>query len=334
MPSRNTVTSIDVCAWDQGASGPKVCIDDVSGQGHKTVILPYYISQPRSIGQAASGFRINKAPQISLGGQTYCVGENALKWGEPIDSLDYQSMFSPSKIALFCTAFAQCRPPDNYILKMLTVGLPVQALKDAAEMQLITERAKIFKGQIMFDLDNTAYSLRAERVKFMAQPAGTLLNFALDDHFRGNRKDHKGTIAVMDLGRNSADFYAMSNFEVSPRFVGGEKTGVRRLLSKINDGRDVAELEAQLRAGRLHLTKPVLDSWLDEILGAMELIWPNPGKFSIVLPTGGGVLVLGDLLYKVLIAKGAVLHWPENKEAALLANAIGLWKGGHYALSH
>jgi hypothetical protein len=335
MTSQPTQTIIESCSWDQGSSGPKISLDSTSGTGNITCVLPYYLSYPNDIGLAANGVKLNRVPRISLFGQTFCFGEHALHWGEPIDSLDYQSMFSIPKTALFCASVAQCLPPADYKLKILTVGLPIQLLKDPEEMKLVIDRAKLFKEPVRFEVDGNQYSLVAEKIKLMGQPAGALLNYALDDrfHLKGKARNN-GLTAVIDIGRNSIDFYAMSNFEAVPRYVAGEKGGVRRLLNKLQSDRDTSDLEIQLRAGRLQIPKTAIDSWLEEITGIMENIWPNLRKFETVIPTGGGVLVLGEALYKVLIAKGASLNWPNGKEDAILANAIGLWKAGHYALAH
>jgi len=57
----------------------------------------------------------------------------------------------------------------------------------------------------------------------------------------------------------------------------------------------------------------------------VERVWPQLRRFDAVIPTGGGAIVMGDLLSTALIAKGAAVYWPDDPIAA---NVRGLWKWG------
>ncbi len=103
---------------------------------------------------------------------------------------------------------------------------------------------------------------------------------------------------------------------------------MRRLLQLLNgSGHDVAELDHDLRTGKLKPNSLQLESWLGEVLGTIEHVWPKLSRFSAVVPTGGGCMVLGSILQTVLATRGAAIHWPKDP---VTANAIGLWKWGCY----
>jgi len=106
---------------------------------------------------------------------------------------------------------------------------------------------------------------------------------------------------------------------------------VRRLLELLaRDGRDPEELDAELRSGRVKPDRSQLDSWLGGVLAAVERVWPSLRRFQAVIPTGGGALLLGELLQAALAARGAALFWPEEPVSA---NVRGLWKWGAHGVS-
>lgn len=124
-------------------------------------------------------------------------------------------------------------------------------------------------------------------------------------------------MATLDLGMNTLDLYVIQDGKVEPRFIGDDKVGVRRLLELITaNGHDPEELDAELRAGRLRPSKDQTESWLSEVLATIERTWPSLRRFDAVIPTGGGAMVLGDLLNLALIAKGAAVCWPANPVTA------------------
>jgi hypothetical protein len=120
--------------------------------------------------------------------------------------------------------------------------------------------------------------------------------------------------------------YVVRGGEVVESFIGGAEVGVRRLLAILNsDGRDITELDADLRAGQLKPNEDQVDSWLGDVLAAIKRTLPALKRFSAVIPTGGGAVVLGQKLQHALGTKGAAVHFPDDP---VIANARGFWKYG------
>ena len=210
----------------------------------------------------------------------------------------------------------------------MVVGLPVNLLQDETQAQAVLNGLKAYKGQHSFRIGDDEYHLHISRLKALAQPVGAYADWLLNDELQMRKKGQKAEVAVLDLGMNTSDQYVIQDGKVSPRFIGGEKVGVRRLLELLtSNGHSPEELDAKLRSGRLRPDKNQMESWLSEVLAAIERTWPNLRRFDTVVPTGGGAVVLGDYLRTALIAKGAAVHWPDHP---ITANVYGLWKWGAY----
>ena len=150
----------------------------------------------------------------------------------------------------------------------------------------------------------------------------------MDDELRIRKNGRQAEVAVLDVGANTVDLYCIQDGKVLPRFIGGAKVSVRRLIEILDgNGHDPEELDAQLRTGRLKPTKDQFEFWLSEILASIERTWPSLRRFTTVIPAGGGSVLLGDLLRIALISKGAAVTWPDDPATT---NVNGLWKWGAY----
>lgn len=316
---------IQVIGFDPGFGNTKVCVDG------KAAVIQSAVVRPRSIGRADIGMkRYEAVPHIEFEGQTFATGPGVWHWGTTVSSLDYSALASMERRALFYSAIGEVLDPGTYELKMLVVGLPVNLLKDQTQADIILENLKRYKGRHSFDLEGKQYELTIERTKVLAQPAGAYANWLFNDDLKRRIDAANREVAVLDIGMNTLDLYALHNGRVEPRFVGGGKVGVRRLLSILNhEGYDLAELDAKLRANKLRPSRHALESWLGELLAAIELVWPSMRRFDAILPVGGGASILGETLRMALISKGAVVHWMEEP---ITANVIGFWKWGAYGL--
>ncbi len=312
---------IPIIALDPGYGNTKVC---VSGE---TALLQSAVSHPRQVGLAAIGMKTAQmAQEVTFDQGHFAVGPYAWHWGDPHGSHDYTALASPERRALSYAALSSLLKPDQYFVDKLIFGLPVPLLQDQTQAEAVFGGLKTYKGQHSFRVDDKKYKFTIKRLKVLAQPVGAYSDWLLDDDLRYRRGGRQAEVAVLDLGMNTLDLYVIQGGQVSPRFVGGGKVGVRRLLELLmGNGHDVEELDADLRCGRLRPSQPQLESWLGEVLGAFERTWPNLRRFDAVVPTGGGAVILGDMLQHALIAKGAAVHWPEDP---LTANVLGLWKWG------
>lgn len=312
-------------ALDPGFGNTKVAVDG------SCTVLQSVVSRPRAIGMAANGMRtVEVADQVMVGETAYMVGENAWQWGEPLGGLDYSSLAGEPRKALFYAALARLLNPGHYTLD-LAIGLPVPLMQDREQYELLRDQlSAAYKGNHAFLADGgQEYHLEIPQLRLLAQPVGAWANWLLDqDGVHGSLHARKGgkdaEVAVLDIGLNTLDLYVIRGGQVEPRYVGGAKTGVRRILTSLNGhGQDLEEIDADLRAGRIHATREAMDSWMVALFGQIEHVWPDLRRFDAVIPVGGGALLLTGPLDEALIARGAELACPRDP---ITANALGLWK--------
>lgn len=309
-----------IIALDPGYGNTKVVANGDIG------VVQSAVARPVEIGQAATGMKAAKiAIEVGFGNHVFVVGPGSWRWGEPIGSMDYADLASPARKALFYAGIAAVLEPGKHEAD-LVIGLPVPLLQDELQAQMVFSGLRAYKGHHTFMVEEQAYQVQIKRIKVLAQPVGAWADWLLNEDLHIRRGMGQAEVAILDLGMNTLDLYVIQGGEVSPRFVGGDKVGVRRLLSTLNGhGEDLVEIDDKLRSGKIDPTIEELDIWLAAILGVLEEKWPKMKRFSAVVPTGGGAVVLGEPLRNTLVAKGAAVHWPENPIAA---NAVGLWKWG------
>ncbi len=313
-----------VLALDPGYGNTKVCLDG------KVACLQSAIARPQEVGLAAIGMKTAaQVNLIQLEGNEFAIGPGTWHWGSLLSGRDYSALASLERRALAFGTLAALIPPGSYLINHFVIGLPVPLLVDELQAKAVMEALKEYKQGHQFSINGEKYDLFIDRVRVLAQPVGAYADWLLDDALQPRKGGRKAEVAVLDLGMNTLDLYVIQEGKVEPRFVGGEKVGVRSLLELLTgNGRDPEELDADLRSGHLRIPPTQLKSWLGKVLNAVDRFWPNLTRFDAVIPAGGGALVLGDLLRLALIAKGAAVCWPEDP---VTANVKGLWKWGAYA---
>lgn len=312
-----------ILAVDPGFGETKINVDG------KSASIPSAIARVKDIGMAGIGMKTaSKALTIQIGWETYAIGDGAWHWGNILTNRDYSALSSPERRALVFGALSQILEPGTHEFETMVIGLPVPLLMDEIQGQAIISGLKAYKGAHQFTTDKGQYNLAIHKLKALAQPVGAYTDWLLDDEVHIRKNGRQAEVAVLDIGMNTLDMYVVQDANILPRFIGGEKVGVRRLLEILNaNGHEPEELDAQMRSGKLRPTKDQLESWLSEILAAIERTWPNLRRFTTIIPAGGGSVVLGELLRLALISKGAAVSWPENPG---LTNVRGLWKWGAY----
>jgi hypothetical protein len=305
-------------------------------------MLQSAVARPRDVGLASIGLKAagRQVPVISFGKERFAVGPFAWAKGDPLTSMDYSAITSPERTALFYGAVAAALPkvieharaqqgdPDSEIPveATLVVGLPVPLLQDAAEAQSVLESLKGYKRVHAFAVNGDELKFTVTGLKVLAQPVGAYLDWLYDDQLAPRPGAGKAEAAVIDVGMNTLDLFVVQSGQVMERHVGGAEVGVRRLLDLLTtNGHDLVETDALLRTGALPVTDAQMETWLGEILAAIKRIWPKLSRFTAVIPTGGGAVVLGERLKWALTTKGAALHWPADP---VTSNVRGLWKFG------
>ncbi len=331
MPNQS-IPQYLVVGYDPGFGNTSVCIKGRASS------LQTAVSRPHAIGLAAIGMKTagSDALIVKLADHTFCVGAGSWLRGEPQTSMDFFSLITPPRLALQCAALAQSglipeaskKPPVEL---GVVIGLPVPLLQDTAQAELVIDSLRALKGEHHFEVNDKRYEVNIKKIKVVAQPVGAYMDWAFDDDFNARPHLHRAEVAVMDIGMNTLDLYVVQGNQVLERHIGGAEVGVRRLLELVaTDGRDLVEVDADLRSGRLKPTSTQLDAWLSEILAATKRSWSSLKRFTAVIPTGGGALVLGERLRQTLAAKGAAIHFPADPIAA---NVRGFWKYGEKYLS-
>jgi hypothetical protein len=321
MTTYETQVTPAVIGYDPGFGNTKVCIDGRIG------MLQSAVSRPKSVGLATIGMRAvsHQVPIVEFDDNVFAVGPGSWNRGEPLTSLDYNSLVAPERLALFYAALGNAGL-STALPVTLCVGLPVPLLQDKAQATIVLDSLKRFKGNHHFTIGHKAHDLEISRVKVLAQPVGAYVDWLYDDQLDLRANGNKSEVAVLDSGFHTLDLYAIAKGHVSERHIGGAEVGVHRLLDLFgNDGRDLAEIDLALREGSIRPEASQLDMWLGEILAAVKRTWPSLKRFTAVIPTGGGALLLGDKLRTALAARGAAVHWPDDP---LTANVRGFWKYG------
>jgi hypothetical protein len=312
-----------IFAADPGFGDTKVNVDG------KSASMASAIARVRQIGMAGIGMKTaSQALTIEMNWEKYAIGDGAWHWGNILTNRDYSALSSPERRALVFGTLSLILDPGTYEFETMVIGLPVPLLMDETQGQAIIGGLKSYKGIHHFTTNKGDYSLTINKLKALAQPVGAYADWLLDDEVKIRKNGRQAEVAVLDIGMNTLDMYVIQDANILPRFIGGDKVGVRRLLEILNtNGHEPEELDAQMRSGRLRPSKDQLESWLSEILASIERTWPNLRRFTTIIPAGGGSVVLGDMLRLALISKGAAVSWPENPG---LTNVRGLWKWGAY----
>jgi hypothetical protein len=318
---------MNIIALDPGYGNTKIC---VNGQ---VTFTQSAISRPQSIGLAGIGMKTAaQVRTIKIDGYEFAIGPGAWHWGRLRSSRDYSAIASPERRALAFGTLAEIIPPGEHTIDLMVVGLPVPLLQDQTQAEAVLGGLKAYKGEHRFSIDKADYVLNIQKLKALPQPVGAYANWLLDDELRQRKGGRQAEVGVLDLGMNTLDLYAIRDGQIEPRFVGGDTVGVRRLLELLtSNGHDPEEIDAALRNGRLKPNQGQLESWLGEVLSAVERVWPSLRRFSAVIPTGGGAVVLGDLFRAALLSKGAIVSWPNDP---ITANVLGLWKWGAHGVAN
>ncbi|HLF25288.1 MAG TPA: ParM/StbA family protein [Anaerolineae bacterium] len=311
-----------VMAIDPGFGNTKVCIDG------RVSMVQSAVAHPREVGLATLGVRTQaEARTVKFDDHTFGVGEYAWLWGSPRGSMDYTAIAAPERQALMYSALSELLPLEACLEEVaLVVGLPVPLLMETEQAAHVKDNLKRLKRTHTFEVSRHRYAMTITQIKAVAQPVGAYMDWLYTSDLAPRAGGAQAEVAVVDIGMNTLDLYVLQGGQAIPRYIGGEKVGVRRLLEILRvNGHDLEEKDAALRAGRLKPTSGDLELWLGEIMATIERTWPSLKRFSTVIPAGGGAVVLGDRLKMTLLSKGAVVHWPDEP---IITNVRGLWKLG------
>ena len=306
-----------VIGYDPGFGNTKVCVDGVVAS------LQSAVARPKTVGLAAIGMKTaaKQAKTVTFDGDTFSVGTGSWNRGEALTSLDYNSLVSPGRLAMFYAALDATKVDLD--VATLVIGLPVSLLQDESQAKPVISALKLLKREHSFVVGGREHLVTIDKIKVLAQPVGAYMDWLYTDEMKVNA-DGKNQVAVIDIGFNTLDIYAIANGQVLERHIGGAEVGVYRLLERLASDMDLAEADALLRSGALNPDGQLSD-WLGDILSVLKRTMKNMKHFAAVIPTGGGAVLLGDQLKLALAAKGANVYWPTDP---VTSNVKGFWKYG------
>jgi plasmid segregation protein ParM len=235
---------------------------------------------------------------------------------------------------LFLAALTECTSATWADIRLVT-GLPVAFYDDRDEL-----KTRLLGSHKVQREGRRAQSLNVTACNVIPQPFGSLLNEVLDDNGRIADTDlATGRVGVIDVGSKTTNILSTRNLrEINEQStsvsVGGWDLvrAVRDWLSKhcpdlnlrdheINEA--IIEREATYYGEPVSLHEVVneeLTHLSHEIIGTATQLWNGGANLHAILITGGGAMLLSDLIERRFPHARVVSGDP------YFANAIGYWK--------
>lgn len=200
-------------------------------------------------------------------------------------------------------------------------------------------------GTHTFSVNGKPASVTVANLRVRAQPLGAFFDWGLGPNGEWARTaaEWKKQVAILDLGFNTLDLFALREGNIVGRYTGGDTVGMRRAAATLADhirrttGRSLSLQEANglLRdcvTGRkpilsvngtetplAPLARQALNAAAGEVTAFVVRQWGNGRQFDQILLTGGGALALKDQL-------GRALPHAIMLENPVTSNARGLSK--------
>jgi hypothetical protein len=238
--------------------------------------------------------------RVRLGNLSYLAGE-VERYARPADRLDMDRFGGGPEMEALLLAAAFRLLGEGEFEAAASVGLPVHVLRapDAAETVASVRRWLI--GEHRGEVNGRPFALRIRAVRVLAQPLGAFFAWGLDGSGRWARPaaDFKARVAVIDVGFNTLDIFAIEAGEVIQRFTQGGTVGVRRAAERLADlmraqrgwAPSLREADAWLRGnGEEEISRQALETAASEIVTFCEqALGDTAPLLRAVLLTGGGV---------------------------------------------
>ena len=265
---------------------------------------------------ARKTFSLTQARQESMSitvadGRVWPVGNTALKLSAyTTGRRDPGWVLTEPWRVLFCAALSELHKGTT--ATNVVTGLPLEdyaAYADRLRDVLIGEHR--FKRN-----DGNWQIVTVEDAVVITQPYGSLLDQAMSDTGRilGN-PFATGMVGIADLGGSTLNLLVTDALEEVGQWTQGDKLGLLKALDAV--ARDIhaahpgitpkaREVSQWLAEGTFSyqgyqvditpFAEPHLDPLVQMVLNRLSEAWPEPGRYSAVLLTGGGAMALGKLL--------------------------------------
>lgn len=300
-----------------------------------------------SLGGLEKRGRDEKPIQIVSDEGAYLVGHNVERYAPLLERFDASKYAEAPELRAVTRALLAQIVDGGESDVALVVALPVGVMMSPHAKETIKGIESWLVGEHRFTYDGTETVMRVHAIKALAQPVGAFFAWGLNERGEWARAESDftdATIAVLDSGFNTLDLLTVRNGQIEKRFTGGENLGVRVAAQQVaqalkarygfRDSMQEADefIRRYLRDGKATETiagqkvdlRPIvrqsLNSLATRTIDFITDTWKeNITRFSYVLLTGGGALVLQDALRR-RIPHAEMLPQP------VFANAVGLAK--------
>ena len=261
-------------------------------------------------------FSIAQARQESMSitmadGHVWPVGDTALKLSAyTTGRRDPGWILTEPWCVLFCAALSELHRGTT--TTNVVTGLPLE------DYAVYADRLRdVLIGEHRFKRnDGNWQTVTIEDAVIITQPYGSLLDRAMSD--TGRILDNPfatGMVGIADLGGSTLNLLVTDALEEIGQWTQGDKLGLLKAPESV--ARDIhaahpgitpkaREVSQWLAKGTfpyqgdqvdiMPFAKTHLDPLVQMVLNRLSEVWPEPGRYSAVLLTGGGALALGRML--------------------------------------
>lgn len=290
--------------------------------------------------------RLDKPQEVIWGDCRYLVGAGADRYDDTSNNLSFERWSAPETQALVYATIHKLLGASRHQIASVAVGLPVEIMVDRERALAVRKSLREWldgEHSYTVDGDEVRFAIDGKSVQVWAQPAGAYMAWASTCGLSAEALQN-GRFAIVDIGFNTLDVFAVHGTNLLPVRTGGANLGVRvacenlrRLLSdRISlhqcnrlllerypklytasepDGRDISAFVNQAK-----------DTNSGQILSYLGELWRGgAGEFTRVIFTGGGAeMFRRDLLRAYPAPRGVVIDNP----VAANANGLALLAGG------
>lgn len=346
--------NFEIIAIDPGFHGYKIAWIGADGQV-RTALVPSVvgIGQITDLSHLGLGRRKPKDLPMTVNFQpansapvSYLVGAGVHHYAEPMADLDYQRLSdSLASRSLTYAALGQSLNGQPTVTRLM-FGYPVEvtADKDKFKETLRGQRAWL-QGRHTFNVDGREVNTEVEQVKAVAQPVGSYFDWGLDvtGEWIQAEASLEMPIAVLDIGFNTIDLFAVQGGQIVNRYTGGNNLGMHRVARAVarhvyeqhgvrwglhQADEMVKEFIARKQAsfycadGEVDLSGIIQQALEQNFTAINEFVsdrWQNGRQFYRLLVTGGGA----EALREQFLRRYPAAYIPAEP---VFANARGLLK--------
>lgn len=348
---------IQIIGMDPGFHGYKVAWLDAAG-AIRTALVPSVvgIGQITDLSHLGLGKRKPKDTPMSItfhnstgnAQVNYLVGPGVHHYAEPVSDLDYQRLSdSLATRSLTYTALGQALNGHPTQVKLM-VGFPIEVTADKDKFRDTVKGLRGWSvGPHRFNLDGRPVDTEITQIKAIAQPVGAYFDWGMDStgEWTQTEASLELPIAVLDIGFNTIDLFAVQNGQIVARYTGGNNLGMHRVARTvarfIEEQHDirwglhqadelVKEFIARKQAsfycadGEVDLSGIITQGLEQNFTAINEFVserWQNGRQFHRLLITGGGA----EAMREQFLTRYPAAYIPPEP---VFANARGLLKWG------